>query len=111
MGMAKLQEAIEKLSITADADDHAGQKKGKSKKAVEEAGPSQDSPGVLSGLHPNSPACNFLDSFNLYIQAEAESPEVRYKGQLQAMQNMGFTDRDACIQALHACDGNMSRAV
>merc|ERR1712196_440904 len=107
--MAKLQEAIEKLSITADAD-NAGQKKGKARKA-EDAGPAQDSPGVLSGLHPNSPARNFLDSFNLYLQAEAESPEVRYKGQLQAMQNMGFTDRDACIQALHSCDGNMSRAV
>eukprot|EP00929_Paragymnodinium_shiwhaense_P013133 TRINITY_DN120999_c0_g1_i1.p1 TRINITY_DN120999_c0_g1~~TRINITY_DN120999_c0_g1_i1.p1 ORF type:complete len:440 (-),score=152.70 TRINITY_DN120999_c0_g1_i1:216-1535(-) len=111
--MSKLQESIDKLSITADADGGGGGKApkgGKAKKAEAEA-PAQDSPGVLSGLHPNSPACNFLEAFQLYLQAEAESPEVRYKGQLQAMQNMGFTDRDACIQALHACDGNMSRAV
>ena len=37
--------------------------------------------------------------------------EVRYKGQLSAMANMGFTDKEACIQALHSHDGNMSRAI
>merc|ERR550514_279880 len=115
LSMTKLQDAVEKLSITADSD---AKKPPKSKKEAEKAvqktdetAPAQDSPGVLSGLHPQSAACNFKDSFLLYLQAEAESPEVRYKGQLQAMSNMGFTDKDACIQALHANDGNMSRAV
>eukprot|EP00927_Polykrikos_kofoidii_P029639 TRINITY_DN25604_c0_g1_i1.p1 TRINITY_DN25604_c0_g1~~TRINITY_DN25604_c0_g1_i1.p1 ORF type:complete len:439 (+),score=98.20 TRINITY_DN25604_c0_g1_i1:132-1448(+) len=110
--MTKLQEAIEKLSITADTETKR-EKGGKSTNKVRPADepPASDSAAVLSGVHPQSPACNFKDSFVLFLQAEAESPEVRYKGQLQAMQNMGFTDKDACIQALHACDGNMSRAV
>lgn len=47
----------------------------------------------------------------MFLAAEQESPEVRYKGQLQAMRNMGFRDAEACIQALHNCDGNMSKAV
>merc|ERR1711879_719733 len=70
-----------------------------------------DSPAVLSGLNTASPAANPKDAFNLFLQAELESPEVRYKGQLSAMANMGFTDKEACIQALHSHDGNMNRAV
>mmetsp|Transcript_88753 Transcript_88753/g.249986 ORF Transcript_88753/g.249986 Transcript_88753/m.249986 type:complete len:463 (-) Transcript_88753:126-1514(-) len=113
--MTKLEEAIEKLSMTASEpetgkkDGGRGAKKPAAKPAEEVA--LQDSPGVLSGLHPNSPACNFKESFTLFLQAQAESPEVRYKGQLASMENMGFTNKDACIQALHECDGNMSRAV
>ena len=33
------------------------------------------------------------------------------KGAWEAMRNMGFRDAEACIQALHNCDGNMSKAV
>merc|ERR1712183_481726 len=96
-----LQQSVEKLSMTAEP----------AEKAMENAELPQDSPAVLSGLHPKSPAANFKTSFNLFLQAEQESPEVRYKGQLQAMANMGFTDKEACIQALHNCDGNMNKAV
>jgi len=120
--MTKLQESIEKLSMAAESDNKAAttaKQKGKTapaKAAPAAAAPADDRPaadsfGVLSGLHPKSPACNFKDAFSLFMQAEAESPEVRYKGQLQAMHNMGFTDKDQCVQALHSCDGNMSRAV
>merc|ERR1712070_934851 len=73
--------------------------------------PLQDSPAVLSGLNTASPAANPKGSFALFLQAELESPEVRYKGQLSAMANMGFTDKEACIQALHSFDGNMNKAV
>merc|ERR1719343_706698 len=115
--MTRLQEAIEKLSMAADSAENKKEKASGKKAPAGQAAPpkaeepTQDSPGVLSGLHPQCPACNFKDSFGLFLQAEEASPEVRYKGQLQAMQNMGFTDKDACIQALHSCDGNMSRAV
>merc|ERR1712196_408569 len=93
-------------------------KKGKAgdadaKEAKEEAGEAapQDSSAVLSGLNTASPAANPKESFSLFLQAELESPEVRYKGQLSAMANMGFTDKEACIQALHSHDGNMNKAV
>merc|ERR1711924_436072 len=79
--------------------------------APDEEGPPADSPAVLSGLNAASPAANPKESFSLFLQAELESPEVRYKGQLSAMANMGFTDKEACIQALHSHDGNMNKAV
>lgn len=108
--MTKLQDAVEKLSLTADHAEKAMKKqKGKEKEAAEQ--PPQDSPAALSGLHLKSPAANYKESFTLFLSAEQESPENRYKGQIQAMQNMGFTDKEACIQALHNCDGNMNRAV
>lgn len=105
--MAVLQSSIEKLSLAADPDAKKTDRKKKGDKAEEPA----DSPAVLSGLHPTSPAANFKDSFALFVAAEQESPEVKYKGQLQAMQNMGFTDKDVCITMLHSCDGNMTKAV
>jgi len=110
--MTSLQAAVEKLSLTGDSDMPAA--KGKAgKKPVEQKAKADalDSPAVLSGLHPKSPAANFKESFSLFVAAEQESPEIRYKGQLAAMSNMGFTDKEACIQALHSCDGNMNRAV
>merc|ERR1712025_483949 len=70
-----------------------------------------DSPFVLSGLNPKSPAANFKEAFALFLAAEAESPEVRYKGQLTSMANMGFVNKEECIQALHNQDGNMNKAV
>jgi ubiquilin len=130
--MTKLQLAVEQLSMTADAGGAAAAAKDESpspkakaepgglrakraaataKAAAGEAEPPADSPFVLSGLNPKSPAANFKEAFALYLAAEQESPEVRYKGQLQSMSNMGFIDKEACIQALHNCDGNMNRAV
>mmetsp|Transcript_53083 Transcript_53083/g.153072 ORF Transcript_53083/g.153072 Transcript_53083/m.153072 type:complete len:441 (+) Transcript_53083:74-1396(+) len=105
--MTMLQDAVSKLSMTADPmSDKNATAKGR-KPAVG----GKDSPAVLSGLNSKSPAADFKSSFSLFLAAEAESPEVRYKGQLQAMGNMGFTDKEACIQALHQHDGNMTKAV
>mmetsp|Transcript_7635 Transcript_7635/g.16734 ORF Transcript_7635/g.16734 Transcript_7635/m.16734 type:complete len:470 (-) Transcript_7635:24-1433(-) len=123
--MTLLQDAVGKLSMTAEmaAPDKSKDTKGKKGKAASSetsktaGGPStvsgfvEDSPAVLSGLNPKSPAADFKTSFALFLAAEQESPEVRYKGQLQAMGNMGFTDKEACIQALHEHDGNMTKAV
>jgi len=122
--VAMLQQAVEQLSMTSDfAADEKPAAKAKSDKpaakpsargAAEAALDQQllpDSSQVLSGLNPKSPAANFKESFNIFLQAEQESPEIRFKSQLQAMANMGFTDKEACIQALHANDGNMNRAV
>jgi len=111
--MTKLQEAVEKLSMTEGGEKAAPKaaagKKGKDQKDVDL--PPADSPAALSGLHHKSPAHNFKECFQMFLSAEQESPEVRYKGQLQAMHNMGFMDKEACIQALHNCDGNMNKAV
>lgn len=108
--MVKLQDAVEKLSMTDGAKSAApgSKKKGQD---IKDEGPAYDSPAALSDLHYRSPAHNFKESFSMFLAAEQESPEVRYKGQLQAMRNMGFTDTEACIQALHNCDGNMNKAV
>mmetsp|Transcript_19146 Transcript_19146/g.43534 ORF Transcript_19146/g.43534 Transcript_19146/m.43534 type:complete len:445 (-) Transcript_19146:16-1350(-) len=112
--MTHLQASVEKLSLTADAGGDTPAAKGRAGGKKPDKGGKDlphDSPAVLSGLHPKSPAANFKESFNLFVAAEQESPEIRYKGQLAAMGNMGFTDKEANIQALHSCDGNMSRAV
>jgi len=126
--MSFLQEAIAKLTLAPEPTDGGAtspkaKKKGKAapKGKVKEGEkkeddaeaevPLQDSPAVLSGLNTASPAANPKESFSLFLQAELESPEVRYKGQLSAMANMGFTDKEACIQALHSHDGNMNKAV
>lgn len=125
-----LQESIGKLSLAPDQSEEktgkakkaakAAPKKGgkkdaggddKDEKAKEAPEAAQDSPAVLSGLNIASPAANPKEAFQLFLQAELESPEIRYKGQLSAMANMGFTDKEACIQALHAHDGNMNKAV
>jgi len=127
--MSFLQEAIAKLTLAPEPGTETASPKAKKKgkaapkgKAKEEGEkkddttpeadvPLQDSPAVLSGLNTASPAANPKESFALFLQAELESPEVRYKGQLSAMANMGFTDKEACIQALHSHDGNMNKAV
>jgi len=121
-----LQESIGKLSLAPEqADGGAKPKKkaakagakDKAKEAAKDEKPAddetapQDSPAVLSGLNVASPAANPKEAFTLFLQAELESPEVRYKGQLSAMANMGFTDKETCIQALHSHDGNMNKAV
>eukprot|EP00747_Dinoflagellata_sp_TGD_P162894 gnl/TRDRNA2_/TRDRNA2_181023_c0_seq1.p1 gnl/TRDRNA2_/TRDRNA2_181023_c0~~gnl/TRDRNA2_/TRDRNA2_181023_c0_seq1.p1 ORF type:complete len:457 (-),score=150.51 gnl/TRDRNA2_/TRDRNA2_181023_c0_seq1:230-1600(-) len=114
--MCALQGAVEKLSMAEQVNDkkkESSKKGDKGKEKVQDgAVPQQDeSPAVLSGLHQQSPAHNFTVSFQLFLQAEQQSPEVMYKGQLQAMANMGFTNKEECIQALHSCDGNMNKAV
>mmetsp|Transcript_41835 Transcript_41835/g.97676 ORF Transcript_41835/g.97676 Transcript_41835/m.97676 type:complete len:460 (+) Transcript_41835:46-1425(+) len=109
--MVKLQDSVEKLSMTDGAKASAPNARGKKGQDIKDDGPAYDSPAALSGLHYRSPAHNFKECFNMFIAAEQESPEIRYKGQLQAMRNMGFTDQEACIQALHNCDGNMNKAV
>lgn len=126
--MSYLQESIAKLSLAPDPSEGAKPKKkagakssaknatkDKDKEGTAQAQEGEvlpgDSPAVLSGLHQASPAANLKDAFSLFLQAELESPEVRYKGQLSAMANMGFKDTEACIQALHSHDGNMNKAV
>jgi ubiquilin len=120
--MSFLQESVGKLSLAPETTDSSAKAKKKGKptpkdkaapahKDEEENVPPQDSPAVLSGLNTASPAANPKESFSLFLQAELESPEVRYKGQLSAMANMGFTEKEACIQALHSHDGNMNKAV
>jgi len=120
--MTFLQESVAKLSLAPDPSEGVQKPKKKagakaSAKATAEPAKDVDntlpgdSPAVLSGLNSASPAANLKDAFSLFLQAELESPEVRYKGQLAAMANMGFTDKEACIQALHSHDGNMNKAV
>jgi len=124
--ITSLQEAVSKLSLAGDHGE-GGKPKAKRKTGAkaaakaaangetaakeEEPVPPGDSPAVLSGLNAASPAANPKEAFALFLQAEQESPEVRYKGQLAAMSNMGFKDTEACIQALHSFDGNMNKAV
>lgn len=43
--------------------------------------------------------------------APSRSPEVQYEVQLQQLDGMGFTDRDANIRALVATNGNVNAAI
>lgn len=56
---------------------------------------------------------NGLDFSSLLNPTTANtlSPEQRYQTQLSALNDMGFTDREANIRALTACHGNVNRAV
>jgi ubiquilin len=68
-------------------------------------------PASLSGLHATSPAANFSNSFASFLGAVNDNPEIRFRPQLQLLKNMGFTDTEACVQALHQSGGNVNRAV
>jgi len=105
--MSSMQQAVSSMSVQRQPA--PTKEKGKGKEEKEEAPPS--AAVALSGLNPLSPAANFSQAFAHFLQAQQENPEVQYRNQLTALRNMGFTNTDACIHALHNCDGNMNRAI
>jgi len=108
--MSSMQQAVSSMSVQRQPPPAAKEKGKKTEEKKEEETP--PSPAVaLSGLNPLSPAANFSQAFAHFLQAQQENPEVQYRNQLQALRNMGFENTDACIQALHNCDGNMNRAI
>eukprot|EP00746_Dinoflagellata_sp_MGD_P161942 gnl/MRDRNA2_/MRDRNA2_89293_c0_seq1.p1 gnl/MRDRNA2_/MRDRNA2_89293_c0~~gnl/MRDRNA2_/MRDRNA2_89293_c0_seq1.p1 ORF type:complete len:435 (+),score=111.42 gnl/MRDRNA2_/MRDRNA2_89293_c0_seq1:62-1366(+) len=108
--MSSMQQAVSSMSVQRQpAPSKPDKGKDKSKEEKEEAPPS--AAVALSGLNPLSPAANFSQAFAHFLQAQQENPEVQYRNQLTALRNMGFNNTDACIQALHHCDGNMNRAI
>merc|ERR1711904_697002 len=107
--MSSMQQAVSSMSVQRQpAPTKPDKGKGKPEEK-EEAPPS--AAVALSGLNPLSPAANFSQAFAHFLQAQQENPEVQYRNQLTALRNMGFNNTDACIQALHLCDGNMNRAI
>ena len=58
--MVKLQDAVEKLSMTDGAKSTAPGAKKKGQE-IRDEGPADDSPAALSGLHYRSPAHNFKE--------------------------------------------------
>lgn len=50
-------------------------------------------------------------SFSNVPSATSRSPEVRFESQLQQLEGMGFTDREANLRALIASNGNVNAAV
>lgn len=50
-------------------------------------------------------------SFNNAPSAASRSPEARFESQLQQLEGMGFTDREANLRALIASNGNVNAAV
>lgn len=46
-----------------------------------------------------------------YYNIILEPPEVRFRTQLQQLQDMGFTDQQANINALIATNGNVEAAI
>merc|ERR1719171_599441 len=107
--MGSMQQAMSSMSVQRQPVAAKGKGKNKEEKKEEEAPPS--AAVALSGLNPLSPAANFSQAFAHFLQAQQENPEVQYRNQLTALRNMGFNNTDACIQALHQCDGNMNRAI
>lgn len=58
-----------------------------------------------------APAPHFGSTFQVFMQAQKENPELQYRTQLQNLRNMGFTDTDQCIQALIASGGAVQAAI
>merc|ERR1719218_480241 len=98
--MASMQQAMSNMSVGRQAPAGPG------------GATATVSPAVsLSGLSPLSPAADFARSFENFLKAQQENPEIQYRTQLAAMRNMGFTDTELCVQLLNSCDGNMNRAI
>merc|ERR1719456_906903 len=102
--MASMQQAMGNMSVGRAG---AGGEKGKDGAAATAVSPAV----ALSGLSPLSPAADFSKAFENFLKAQQENPEIQYRTQLNAMRNMGFTDTEVCVQMLHACEGNMNRAI
>lgn len=68
-----------------------------------------DFSSLLSG-NGSQPTAN-AGSFSAPPSAPSRSPEVRFESQLQQLEGMGFTDREANIRALIASNGNVNAAV
>jgi ubiquilin len=67
-----------------------------------------DFSSLLSGTGAPPPS---TASFSAPPSATSRSPEVRFESQLQQLEGMGFTDREANIRALIASNGNVNAAV
>jgi len=72
--------------------------------------------GAAPGFGPSSaasdtPAASFSTSFQNYLQAQSDNPELRFKAQLSALRNMGFTNPDYNIAALTASEGHLNKAI
>lgn len=67
--------------------------------------------GGGSTSHSAQPPVDFRTGFTNYIRTQSENPEALYHHQLLALRSMGFTDTQACIQALRETDGNLYLAV
>lgn len=61
-----------------------------------------------TGANPFNPGTN---PFNVPVQTDNRPPEERYSSQLQVMEEMGFIDRNANIEALKASGGDVSAAI
>jgi len=71
-------------------------------------------PGTPSTTNPgNNTSTGGLDFSSILNPSPQNSmtPEQRFSTQITALNDMGFTDRDANIRALTACNGNVNRAV
>merc|ERR1719199_1508078 len=62
-------------------------------------------------VHSTSPVNNFTESFQNFLQAQENNPEIRWRSQLLALRNMGFTNTEQCIIALQERNGIVSDAV
>jgi ubiquilin len=67
-----------------------------------------DFSSLLSGAGAPQPS---TASFSAPPSATSRSPEVRFESQLQQLEGMGFTDREANVRALIASNGNVNSAV
>lgn len=69
--------------------------------------------GAGSSQTNSGGASNGLDFSSLLNPSTQTTmaPEQRFQTQLNALNDMGFTDREANIRALTACNGNVNRAV
>ena len=66
--------------------------------------------GMLGGT-TQPQADGFNNLFGNFLTAQQNDPEVRYRTQLATLRSMGFSDTQACIDALNRTNGNVNAAV
>jgi len=78
--------------------------------------PGESVPGSNPSAQPNLDFSSLLNQFqntsvSTSVPSQQRPPAERFNQQLTALNDMGFCDRDANIQALSATHGNINRAV
>jgi hypothetical protein len=70
---------------------------------------------ATAGAATAGPATNagasFGSSFQTFMTAMADNPEIKWRAQLAALRSMGFSDTGACVRALQQSNGNVNRAI
>merc|ERR1711972_655022 len=58
-----------------------------------------------------TPGNQFSKTFDIFLEAQKENPEAKYRTQLTKMRHTGFTNTQKCIAALDETGGQVQAAI